>query len=134
MQNVFPHLLSWSLLAPFLLRSVAGAYFVMFGWKALTTEWQVRKEFFEANGLPRPEIFATTNGIADLLGGMLLLMGFHTQIVALCLAVVCLIAIISKASGEKFPLPDIHVYVILLVVLSSLFITGAGYYGMDLPL
>ncbi len=134
MQNAFPHLLSLSLVAPFLLRMVAGAYFVIFGYKGMTNEWWERFEFFKNNKLPHPSIFATGTAVADMLGGVMLMMGLWTQIVAMALFIVCVTAILIKYSGEKFPKPDISIYILLSIILISVFITGSGYYGMDIPL
>ena len=134
MQNVFPYLLSWSLLSPFILRLVAGSYFVMFGYKGLTSEWWERFDFFDRNRIHPAALFATGTATIDILAGMLLMMGFATQIVAITLAIVCITAILVKRQGEEFPSRDNHIYIILFFILVSLFISGAGFYAMDLPL
>lgn len=134
MQNAFPYILSWSLLAPFILRLIAGSYFIIFGYRGLTSEWWERFGFFGKHNIRPAKLFATGTAIADLLGGFLLLMGFGTQIVALCLMIVCFTAIAVKAQGEKFPNPNMHIYFLLSIILLTLFITGAGFFGMDLPL
>ncbi len=134
MLNAFPHLLSWSLLSPLILRILAGSYFVTFGYKGLTSEWALRQKFFASNKVNPPALFATATAVVDILAGLLLIMGFETQVVALCLAVVCFTALAVKSRDNTFPGPNSHVYFILSIVLISLFITGAGYFGMDLPL
>ncbi|MFA6050840.1 MAG: DoxX family protein [Candidatus Paceibacterota bacterium] len=134
MQNAFPYILSWSLLAPFILRLVAGSYFIIFGYRGLTSEWWERFEFFGKNNIHPTKLFATGTAVADLLGGFLLIMGFGTQIVALSLMIVCFTAIAIKAHGEKFPNPSTHIYFLLSMILATLFITGSGFFGMDLPL
>ncbi|HEY4512722.1 MAG TPA: DoxX family protein [Candidatus Paceibacterota bacterium] len=134
MQNTFPYLLSWGLLSPFILRFVAGAYFVSFGYKGLTSEWWNRFDFFDRNGLRPVSLFATGTAIIDLTAGILLMMGFATQIVSIAFAIVCLTAIFVKNHGESFPPRDIHIYIILFFIFVSLIISGAGFYAMDLPL
>lgn len=134
MQNAFPYLLSFSLVSPFILRMVAGAYFVMFGYKGLTTEWWERFDFFDRNRIRPTALFATGTATIDLLAGIMLIMGFATQIVAIALAIVCITAVLVKRQGEEFPSRSSHIYIILFFILVSLFISGAGFYAIDLPL
>ncbi|MES2060191.1 MAG: DoxX family protein [Patescibacteria group bacterium] len=134
MQNAFPYLLSWSLLSPFILRVLAGSYFISFGYKGLRGEWWDRFDFFDRNGIRPAKLFATGTAAIDMLAGILLILGFATQIVAAAMAIVCLTAILVKNHGEYFPYRDTHIYIILFFVLASLFISGAGFYAIDLPL
>ena len=134
MQNTFPYLLSWGLLSPFILRFVAGAHFFSFRYKGLTPEWWDRFDFFDRNGLRPVALFATGTAIIDLAAGILLMMGFATQIVSIAFAIVCLTAIFVKNHGESFPPRNIHIYIILFFIFVSLIISGAGFYAMDLPL
>lgn len=134
MQNIFPYLLSWSLLSPFILRIVAGSYFVIIGYKGLTTEWWERFDFFDKNRIHPAKLFATGTATIDLLAGIMLIMGFATQIVAMVLAIVCITAVLVKRQGEEFPSRSSHIYTILFFILVSLFISGAGFYAIDLPL
>ena len=134
MQNAFPYLLSFDLLSPFILRMVAGAYFVAFGYLGLTTEWWERFDFFDRNRIRPAALFATGTATIDLLAGIMLMMGFAVQIVSIALAIVCITAILVKKQGEEYPSRSSHIYIILLGILVSLFISGAGYYALDLPL
>lgn len=134
MQNTFPYLLSWGLLSPFILRLVAGYYFAMIGYLGLTTEWWERYDFFDRHKIHPAKLFATATAAMELAGGVMLIMGLFTQIVSIALAIVCITALIVKKQGEKFPPRDANVYTILFFILASLFISGAGFYAMDLPI
>lgn len=132
MQSIFPYLLSWILLVPFILRIVGGSYFIYFGYKGMTTEWQHKLNFFKDIHFKPQVFFAYVITIAELLGGIMLLMGFMTQLVALIFFIVCLVGLIIQKSGTATIERDLNVYVLLAAIMLSLFISGAGYYAIDL--
>ncbi len=132
MQSIFPYLLSWSLVVPFILRLVGGSYFVYFGYRGMTSEWNNKISFFREIHF-RPAIFyayAITTG--ELLGGIMLLMGFATQLVALIFFIICLVSMLIEKSGTATVQRNLNVYLLLATIMLSLFISGAGYYAIDL--
>ncbi|MDB5203979.1 MAG: hypothetical protein JWP09_7 [Candidatus Taylorbacteria bacterium] len=132
MQSIFPYLLSWGLIVPFILRIVGGAYFVYFGYKGMTSEWQHKLTFFKEIHFKPAEFFAYVITIGELLGGIMLLMGFMTQLVALILFIICIVSLLIQKSGSATIERDLNLYILLGAIMLSLFISGAGYYAIDL--
>jgi len=131
MFNLFPDLLSYSLIAPFLLRVVVGFILFKFGWNTVTNK--------------RPEVynFTTSNkntliltkflGLIHLILGLLFIIGLLTQVISL---VVLLFSIISYTATKKkfFRYRDPVFFVLLGVICLSLVFSGAGAFALDLPL
>lgn len=134
MQSVFPYLLSWTLIIPFILRLAGGWYFFKFGYDGLTHEWQHKIKFFESIGFKPYKLFAYGLVILELVGGIMLLMGLLTQIVALVLCVIALVGGLIKKKGSSKVHKNVDVYFLLAIIMLTLVISGAGYYGMDLPI
>jgi putative oxidoreductase len=132
MQSIFPYLLSWSLATHFLLRIVAGSYFMYFGYKGFTSEWREKISFFNAIKFKKPVVCAYIITIAEFLGGILLIMGLLTQLVALIFFIISIVGAIIEKNGFKTIQRNIHVYILLATICLTLFISGAGYYAMDL--
>lgn len=132
MQSIFPYLLSWSLIVPFILRLVGGSYFVYFGYKGMTTEWQHKLVFFRDLHFKPYHFFAYVITITELVGGIMLLMGFLTQLVALIFFIICIVGLIIQKSGSSTIERNLNVYILLATIMLSLFISGAGYYAIDL--
>ncbi|MCC7500842.1 hypothetical protein IT396_03555 [Candidatus Nomurabacteria bacterium] len=132
MLNPFPDLLTYSFFAPTLLRFAAacafayGAYFL----------WQNQKQI----GQKRFPIIGHApwlGGAAAVAHGILaaaLAFGYHTQISALAGALGALKGIFfAEQYREVFPFSK-STYFLLLFVLLSLLLTGAGALAKDLPL
>lgn len=134
MQSIFPYLLSWSQLAPFILRIIGGLYFFYFGYKGLTTEWHHKMDFFKELGIKPYKLWSYILCIIELLGGAMLLMGLMTQLVALIFFIIAIIGFIVKRNGKVSLQRDTDVYLLLAGIMLCLVITGAGYYGVDLPI
>ncbi len=134
MPSTFPYILSFWMYAPIILRIVGGLYFFSFGYTGLRSLWHSRVSLFETLRLRPAKFWAVTASVIEMFAGMLLLMGFFTQIAAAVLAVIALVSIIIKISDASLIKTDIHIYVLLLAILISLFILGPGYFAFDLPL
>ena len=76
--------------APVLLlgRILASAIFILAGWGKLTAA-AATKGYFAKAGVPLPEIAYYVAVAVELGGGLLLLLGLQTRMVALVLAVFC---------------------------------------------
>lgn len=132
MLTIFPGLLTFNFFAPTLLR-IAAALTLFF----LTyNQYKRRKEIAQ---LERPVIgkssqWSWASIIGNTLLGILLFVGYYTQIAAL-------IAIVGQVVGlwynHRFPkvviLSNVAV-LLLIIVLFSLMLTGAGALAFDLPL
>lgn len=132
MQSIFPYLLSWSLVVPFILRIVGGSYFIYFGYKGMTSEWQHKLVFFREMNFKPYHFYAYVITVLELLGGIMLLMGFMTQLIALIFLIICIVSLVTEKSGIATINRNLNTYILLATIMLSLFIMGAGYYAIDL--
>lgn len=121
----------WGAFAPFFLRVITGAIFVAHGWAKYTNPEGLSGTagFLGVLGFPAPEVFAVLLIVAELGGGILLILGAWTHWIAKILAFVAVIAFLTVHlkqgwGGSEF---------ILLILASSvsLMITGAGKWSLD---
>ena len=119
MVNVFPDLLAFGLLAPFIIRIFLGAYFLMLGWSAF------RKTEVDS-GMQENVWRKKILGFIEVVAGLCVIVGFLTQIMAVALAALSLYC----AWHEKGRLS----YVLLFGMAISLLFSGAGFLALDLPL
>lgn len=116
--NPFPELLSFALLGATLLRVVAGVIFIRYGYRGLN---EASSQHKAASWL-------------QLLGGGTLVLGFYTQVTAVVLFFVLLHIWASARKSGSLSNHQSDVYVLLLAICLSLIVTGAGLFGLDLPL
>ncbi len=119
MLSLFPSLLTYEQVAPFLLRLTLGAVFIYWSYKHLKVRTNSKK---------------MTLGILDGIAGILLVIGLYTQLVALVTAVMLLFGLFGKVQGKSLFTDGVNYYVILLVISLSLLLMGAGVFSFDLPL
>lgn len=113
--SIFPGLLTFQLVAPFLLRLVVGFFILSIGWD------RYKKPYKSAC-------------IIYAVAGILLILGLYTQIAAiLALIVLKFDFYMDKKNGhvsrEKFILQ-----VVVNIIVISLLFTGPGFLAFDLPL
>lgn len=119
MFSIFPPLLAFSGLAPLLLRITLGLV-MMF--------WAFSK--FKKHG---------THGISavsviEALIGILLFVGYMTQIAAFISAIILGARLIKKIRDRAFLTDGVNYYFILFIIAICLIFTGAGFIAFDLPL
>ena len=122
MLNTFPDLLTLSFMAPFILRVFAGSYFLKQAWMELI-EYKKRKD-----NSPRPL------RIIGAIGGILLIIGFLTQITSFFLLLIIIFNIINRVRNKKLKEEKLDFYLLMIAILLSLIISGAGFMAIDLPL
>lgn len=148
--SIFPLLLDYALFAPLLLRLALAAVFMIHGYPKLFSKKMPdgsRKggvaqlaAWFSSIGIKPGKFWAIVVGVVEFFGGILLIVGLFTQLVALLLVIDMLVAIwkvkykmgfvggpASSAGGWEFD------FVLLIVALALLFL-GPGAYSIDLPL
>ena len=109
-------------MAPFILRVFVGSYFVKRAW-------------IEIIKYKKKEIKSITSfGILSFIGGILLILGFLTQITSLFLILVIIFNIIFKIKNKNLQKGKLDFYLLLLAILLSLTLSGAGFLAIDLPL
>ncbi|MFA6536446.1 MAG: DoxX family membrane protein [Candidatus Paceibacterota bacterium] len=124
MLSIFPNLLTYGLAGPTLLRIVAGLIIIYSGY-----------QLYRSLSAPK-SILARIIALLEVLGGIFLVIGLFTQPVALVLILILLI----QALKSKTPrwagaiVYNKRVYLLLIVILLSLLVSGPGFLAFDLPL
>lgn len=134
MLNIFPELLNYSLLAPFILRVVVGLIFVDLGVLMFKSERQRWITSFEALGLRPTDLFVPLYGLVQVIGGALLIIGLWTQGATLALVIITGIELYIEWSAKEILKRDTVFYLLLFAISLSLLLTGAGAYALDIPL
>ncbi len=114
MFSIFPPLLSFSSLAPLLLRITLGLVFI----------------FWSINKFKNEKVVSILEGII----GATLFIGFATQLVALIAAIILGYKLVRKILAKSFFTDGVNYYFILFIISVSLIVTGAGFIAFDLPL
>ncbi len=134
MLNPFPELLVYSLLAPFILRVVAGLVFLDLGlllFKGEKSRWLTS---FTTLKIPNPQIGVKVLGVIEIVGGIMFILGFYTQIAALVLSLIIFIETYIEYRDPAILKRTLVFYIMLLSLSLSLLLSGAGAFAFDLPL
>lgn len=134
MLNTFPNLLSFSLLAPLILRVFLGLIFINLGYLELTSEKKRWSEFFETVHLKPAKMFVIVMGLFEIIGGFFLLAGFLTQMTALVFSIITFGEFYAEYREETLLKRDIIFYLLLFAISLSLLLSGAGLFAIDYPL
>jgi uncharacterized membrane protein YphA (DoxX/SURF4 family) len=134
MLNPFPDLLTYSLLAPFLLRIVAGLIFIDLGTLAFRGEKMSWQNSLIKLRIPKPNLAVKIFGAIEIAGGIMLILGFYTQIAALVLALFTFAETYVEYKDPTILKRNFVFYLMLLIILLSLLFSGAGAFAIDLPL
>ena len=134
MLNPFPELLDFALFAPLMLRIVLGLVFIQLGslkYGAERNRWLVSVETLS---LRPPTFWVSVLGVLECVGGIMLFVGFYTQIAALVLATLALIELYIEHKGPSILTRSNTFYLLLFTISLSLLFSGAGFFAIDLPL
>lgn len=134
MLNVFPEFLTYGLLAPFILRVTLGLILISLGKLTLRGErkhWETIARFLH---LVPEKIFVFFYGILQIAGGLLLIAGVWTQVIALIFTVIFLIEYSIELREEGILKQNLVFYLLLVAISISLLFSGAGFFAFDLPL
>ena len=134
MLNAFPVLLDYSLFAPFILRIVAGMIFIDLGLVTFKTERQRWIASLTALRIPKPQMALKILGLIEIIGGIMLVLGFYTQVAALILAILTWSEAYIEYKDPAILKRSLVFYSMLLAITLSLLLTGAGAFAIDLPL
>lgn len=134
MLSVFPGLLSFALLAPFILRLVVGLIFIDLGGLKFKSEKQRWMRTFEALHLRPTDFFVPLYGFLQIIGGALLILGLWTQVAALAFVLFTGIELYIEWEAKDILKRDLVFYLLIFVISLSLLLTGPGAYAIDLPL
>ena len=117
----------WTLLA---VRIAVAAIFLIHGWPKLKN-LKTTAENFNSMGFRPGKLWGPFIAILEVVGGILLLLGFAIQVLGILFAIEMLVAAIWKIKhGQKFA--GGYELDVLLVVASLILITnGSGAFGLD---
>jgi putative oxidoreductase len=121
-----------SALAPLLIRVTLGLVFVSTGWHKLHSLANIT-EFFQTLGIPLPGLNAAVVASTEFFGGLLILVGLGTRLVALPLAFTMVIAILTARWSEVDGAATLAGFVETgyLVMFLVLAISGPGAISLD---
>lgn len=125
--NPLPELLSYSFIAPLLLRAVIGAYFLEQFFTIIYTKHVIKENLKIKN------VFKYLIGIKTI-SALSLVVGFYTQIAVLILVALTVIDMLMEYKAKKLKKMKLQFYILILTILLSLLVTGAGFLAIDLPL
>jgi putative oxidoreductase len=124
---------SWRDYAPLVLRLAVGVIFAMHGWQKFQGGIAGTAGFVSSLGFPAPEFFAVLLIAAELLGGIMLIVGFLTRWAAKSLVVVSLVALfmVHLPNGFFMSTGGYEFILLLLAGSASLALSGAGKWSLD---
>lgn len=134
MLNPFPDLFVYSLLAPFMLRVVAGLIFVNLGVLAFKNEKERWLASLSILKVPNPKLALKIIGGIEVIGGVMFILGFYTQVAALILGLLTFAEVYVEYKDPPVLKRNFVFYIMLLAIVLSLLLSGAGAFAIDLPL
>jgi len=114
-------------------RLLMSSLFIWAGYHKLLNPGGTAQAFAERYHVPLPDVAVWIAVIIELIGGLMILVGFQTRWVALVLAIFCL----GTGLGAHLPIGDvgnmINFYKNISIIggLLLLYVTGAGRYSVD---
>ena len=122
MFSIFPFLLTFAGIAPFIIRISFGITTIYIAYKKLINKDQcITKQL---------KLFNTI----EIILSIFIIIGLFTQLIALVYAIIFAIKLIHKASKKALLSDGINYYLLLFIMALSLVFTGAGLIAFDLPL
>lgn len=134
MLNTFPNLLTFSLIAPLILRVALGLIFINLGYLELTSEKKRWVAFLETVHIKPSAFFVILIGLIEIIGGVFLIAGFFTQMTALVFSIITFGEFYAEYREETLLKRDLIFYFLIFVISLSLLFSGAGIFALDLPL
>ncbi len=124
---------TWKDAAPLVLRVVTGLIFAMHGWQKLSGGVDGVAGFLGSLGFPAAGFFAILLIVAELGGGILLILGALTHWTAKILVIVSLVALFTVHLTKGFFIMNGgYEYILLILAASfSLMVTGPGKWSVD---
>jgi len=124
----------WGEYAPLVLRVIVGTVFAVHGADKLFNKGlDGTASFLGSLGFPLPVLFAVLLIAAELVGGIMLVLGLYTHWAAKFALIVALVAFFTVHMTKGFMISNGgYEYIIVLAAASfSLMVTGAGKYSLD---
>lgn len=112
----------------FLLRLALASIFIFAGYNKLAPGHEGAVGMFTKLGFGAPEFWAYFVGLAEVVGGAMLLMGVYVCYAAAWLAVIMIVALLTAHSGGSFM--SMYAPISMLGGLFALMGTGAGKWAL----
>lgn len=117
---------------PFLVRVIVGIIFIAHGGAKFAGGIGGTAEAFGSLGIPLPVLSAWLAAGTELIGGILLVLGLATRVVAIPLAFTMVVAFAYVHGAHGFFLPQGFEFVLLLFVLNvAIILQGGGRWSLD---
>jgi putative oxidoreductase len=132
--------------APLILRLVMGFGFIAHGWVKLSRGPAGFEKLITQTGVPFPHFTSWLVPLTEVGGGLALMVGSFTMLVAIPLMITMLVAMITvqlkfgfssvntialTPQGPRFGPPGYEINLLYIAGLISLMITGAGAFSVD---
>lgn len=134
MLNIFPTLLGFGILSPFILRIALGLVMLDFGYSKVTKSKKEKSSMFESIGLKPGIYYVYAIGTIEILIGLALIIGMSTQLAGLLSAIISILAILIKKRDHEKIKSSFGFLALCLIISLSLILTGAGFMAFDWPL
>jgi uncharacterized membrane protein YphA (DoxX/SURF4 family) len=132
--NTFPELLTYGVLSPFILRVVIGFIIINLGLLKLGKEKKEWEELFETINFHPAKYFTKILSFIEIIGGLMLLIGSYTQIIAIIFAITFFCEAVLEYREESLESRSLPFYILIFAISLSLIFSGAGAFSFDLPL
>ncbi|MFH0755338.1 MAG: DoxX family membrane protein [bacterium] len=134
MLNIFPHLLTFSVLSPFILRVVLGFIIINLGYLKLKKEKELWQKLFEIIKIEPAKIFVKVLAFVEIIGGLILIMGAYTQLIAIIFTILFFCEMVLEYKESNLEKRNLTFYILMFTISFSLIFLGAGIFAFDLPL
>ena len=132
--NTFPNLLTFGMLAPFILRVVLGFILINLGSLKLGKEQSAWQELFEVINVHPAIFFVKTIAYIEMVGGLMLIVGAYTQLVSIIFTTLFFCEAILEYREPTLERRNLTFYILMFTISLSLIFLGAGAFAFDLPL
>jgi len=132
MTSIFPQLLTYEFFAPTILRIVLAIILISYGFNKLKESGAIA-DVTSSLGAGSRNLWFKAIATLEIISGLLLLIGFLTQIAVIITSLIFIVTIIKTKIRKGF-IEGYDFEIILLAVSLSLLLLGPGAFSIDLPL
>lgn len=134
MFNVFPQLLTFGLIAPFLLRIFLVTWLVYVSFLLIKGRAVGFLAYFESREYPLARVVPLLLAIIAGVTGLFLLFGVYTQLAAIITIFILATMLFIEHRSEQIMSFSTWFYVLAIIVCISLLFSGAGFFAVDYQL
>ena len=113
---------------------IEKAFFINLGYLKFGREKNSWTNFFNLTFLKPANLWVKIFALIQIVGGLMLIAGFYTQITALVFVVITLVELGVEKREPALINRNFVFYLLLFAISLSLLFSGAGAFAVDLPL